>query len=110
MAQFESSKQQFVDVGATVVFIAAEKRHGLFRPENYFAQHPSSFPFLLDEDRSVTRAWGVYQRLRSNAINIARPATFIVDSAAIVRWLYVGSNQLDRPPMETVLQFAKAAR
>lgn len=110
MAQFESSKDQFKQAGISLVFIAAEKRLGIFKPEKFFAKHPSSFPFLLDEDRSVTKAWGVYQRLRTDAINIARPATFVVDSAGILRWIYVGTNQLDRAPVDTVLKEAAATR
>jgi peroxiredoxin Q/BCP len=110
MAQFESSKQRFIDAGITVVFIAAEKRSGLFKPEKFFRKNPSSYPFLLDEDRSVTKAWGVYQRLRADAINIARTATFVVDSAGLVRWIYVGTSQTDRPDLELVLSRAIAAR
>lgn len=109
MAQFESFKQQFAAAGIAVIFIAAEKRLGIFKPEKFFARRPSSFPFLLDEDRSVTKAWGLYQRLRTDAINIARPATFVVDSSGNVRWIYVGANQLDRAPIETVLKEATAA-
>lgn len=110
MAQFESSKQQFADAGVTVLFIAAEKREGIFKPERFFQKKPSSFPFLLDEDRVVTKAWGVYQRLGTDAINIARTATFIVDSREVVRWIYVGTSQHDRAPIEVVVKQARAAR
>ena len=107
MAQFESFRSQFEEAAVSVVFIAAEKRTGLFKPEKFFQQHPSSFPFLLDEDRSVTKAWGVYQRLRVDAIRIARPATFILDRKAFVQWIYVGQNQTDRARVEEVLGQAK---
>jgi len=110
MAQFESLKQQFADAGVTVIFVAAEKRAGMFKPERFFQKHPSSFPFLLDEDRSVTKAWGVYQRLGSDAINIARPATFIVDSRGTVRWIYVGTSQHDRASIEAVVDRAREAK
>jgi methyl-accepting chemotaxis protein len=109
MAQFEPLKEQFTTAGIRVVFIAAEKRIGMFKPEKFFLKHPSSFPFLLDEDRSVTKAWGVYQRLRADGVNIARPASFVVDNTGIVRWIYVGSNQFDRPPLEVVLEKGKLA-
>lgn len=110
MAQFEPLKQQFQDAGIKVAYIAAEKRTGIFKPERYFEKNPSSFPFLLDEDRSVTKAWGIYVRLAKDAFNIARPSTFIVDRSGTVRWIYLGENQLDRAPIETVLQQAQAAR
>ena len=110
MAQFESLKQQFADAGVTVIFIAAEKRAGMFNPEGFFQKHPSSFPFLLDEDRKVTKAWGVYQRLGTDAINIARPATFIVDARGTVRSIYVGTSQLDRAPIEAAIGKAREAK
>jgi peroxiredoxin len=108
MAQFEPKKSEIESAGS-LVYIAAEKRGGMFKPEKYLAEHPISFPFLLDEDRAVTKAYGVYQRLRLDAINIARPATFIVDRSATVRYIYIGANQSDRAPLEDVLSALRHA-
>ena len=104
MAQFELVKEEFATAGASVVYIAAEKRGGMFKPEKFFAQHPISLPFLLDENRAVTKAYGVYHRLGKDAFNIAHPATFIVGSDGTLRWIYVGENQHDRAPLERVLE------
>lgn len=104
MAQFEPLKAEFDQQKAKVWFIAAEKRHGIWSPEKFFETHPLSFPFLLDEDRAVTKAYGVYQRLGVDAINIARPATFVVGADRKIRFLYVGQSQVDRLPMEQVLR------
>ena len=62
MAQYESRKLDFSDAGVRVVFVAAQKREGIFHPEKHFAGQPGSFPFLLDEDRAVTKAYGVFHR------------------------------------------------
>ena len=104
MAQFEPVQAQIEKLGASLLFIAAEKRAGMFKPERFFAKHPASFPFLLDEDRAVTKAYGVHNPLALDAINIAKPATFVVDRAGLVQFIYVGSNQLDRAPMEQVME------
>jgi peroxiredoxin len=103
MAQFEPLKSQ-IEADGSLVFIAAEKREGLFRPEKYLTEHPISFPFLLDEDRAVTKAYGVYHRLGVDAVNIAHPATFVIDRAGMVRWIYVGKDQHDRAPLDQVLK------
>ena len=108
MAQFEPLANQLG--GASVVFIAAEKRSGFFHPEKFLREHPVSFPFLLDEDRTVTKAYGIYHRLGMDAINIARPATFVVDRNGVAQFVYVGSNQLDRAPVEEVLKAVRAQR
>ncbi len=94
-------------MGAALVYIAAQKRGGLFNPVTFLEKHPVSFPFLLDEDRSVTKAYGLYHRLGKDAIHIAHPATLVVDRAGIIRYIYRGENQADRAPIDQVLDALK---
>lgn len=108
MTQFESLKDEVGKSGGALVFIAAEKRGGLHKPEKYLLEHPISFPFLLDEDRSVTKAYGVYQRLGVDGFNIARPATFVIDPAGVIAYIHVGASQFDRAPTPEV--FAAAGK
>jgi peroxiredoxin len=89
--------------GAQLVFIAAEKRDGVWRPLRFFERHPISSIFLLDEDRSVTKAYGLHHALAPDAINIARPATLVIDRGSFIRYIYRGDNQLDRAPLDQVL-------
>ncbi len=97
-------------MGSQVVFIAAEKREGMHKPAKFLAQHPVSFPFLLDEDRRVTKAYGLYHRIGLDAINIAHPATLVIDRGGLVRYVYRGSSQQDRAAIEQVLDAAKKLR
>ena len=103
MAQFELVKDDLKSLGASLVYIAAEKRAGFFNPEKYLEKNPISFPFLLDEDRSVTKAYGLYHRLGKDAINIAHPATLLLDRTGVLQYVYRGENQADRAPIEDVL-------
>ncbi|MDP9263163.1 MAG: peroxiredoxin family protein [Acidobacteriota bacterium] len=107
MTQFESVKDEVGKSGAALVFIAAEKRGGLHKPEKYLVEHHISFPFLLDEDRSVTKAYGVYQRLGVDGFNIARPATFVIGPAGVIAYIYVGKSQFDRPPTQDIFNAAR---
>jgi len=102
MAQFESLKEKIHESGG-LLFIAAEKKNGMFNPQKFLEEHSVSFPFLLDEDRAVTKSYGVYQRLGFDAIRIARPATFVVGRDGLIKYSYVGSSQVDRAPMKDVL-------
>ncbi len=104
MAQFEPIKKEIENTGASLVYVAAEKRGGMFKPEQHLVEHPISFPFLLDEDRSVTKAYGVYHRLGRDAFNIARPATFVIDANKTIRMIYVGIDQRDRMPVQAILE------
>jgi peroxiredoxin len=102
MAQVEPLKDE-IERSGSLLYIAAEKRGGFFKPEKFLADHPVSFPFLLDEDRTVTKAYGIYHRLALDAINIARPATFIVDRSGVLRYVFVSQHQKDRADLKEVM-------
>src|SRR5213080_223565 len=108
MAQLEPLTAELDRKRVQLAYIAAEKRGGMFKPENYLEKHPVSFPFLLDEDRSVTKAYGLYHRLGKDAINIAHPTTLVIDGSSLVRYIYRGDNQADRAPINEVMSAVKA--
>lgn len=110
MAQLEPLAAEFHRDGAQLAYIAAEKRGGMFKPEAFLQNNPVSFPFLLDEDRAVTKLFGLYHRIGLDAFNIAHPATLVIDTGKMIRYLYRGSNQLDRAPMEQVVEAVKRIR
>jgi len=103
MVQLEPFKQQIAQLGGGLVYIAAEKREGVWNPAKYLSEHPVSSPFLLDEDRAVTKAYGLYHVFGHDAFRIAHPATLIVDRSGTVRYIYRGENQTDRAAVEEVL-------
>lgn len=109
MAQYESYKSEIESLGS-LVFVAAEKRGGIFKPEKFLEKQPISYPFLLDEDRAITKSYGVYIAMAVDSINIARPACFVLNREGIIQYLYLGANQLDRAPMEQVMPAFKNAR
>ena len=103
MAQVESRGPEIEAAGAQLVFIAAEKRDGVWKPGRFLEKHPISGVFLLDEDRTVTKVYGLHHALGTDAINIAHPATLVIDGGGAVRYLYRGDNQLDRAPLDEVI-------
>ena len=108
MAQFEPYKEG-IEGSGSLVFIAAEKRGGIFKPEKFLERQPTPFPFLLDEDRKVTKSYGIYVAMNIESINIARPACFVIDRNGVIKYLYLGKNQFDRAPMDEVMQAFKGA-
>src|SRR6516164_9828105 len=105
MAQFELRKNDLG--GAGLAYIAAEKRDGVWNPVKYLAKRPISFPFLLDEDRAVTKAYGLHHAFGHDALDIAHPATLVVDRGGTIRYLYRGDNQHDRAPLDEVVAAVK---
>jgi peroxiredoxin len=104
MAQVELMKIEIGQAGAELVYIAAEKARGVWNPAKFLQSHPVSYPFLLDEDRSVTKVYGLYHRLGMDAIHIAHPATLLVDRQRKVAYIYRGDNQTDRAPLSQVME------
>lgn len=110
MAQFESRKQDIEAAGAQVAFVAAEKHDGVWRPGTFLKKHPIPFPFLLDEDRAVTKEYGIHNAIAKDALNIAHPATFVIDRGGIVRYIYRGDNQSDRASLDEILRAVEQVR
>lgn len=110
MAQFESRKAEIEAEGVQLAFLAAEKREGVWKPAKHFEKHPVSFPFLLDEDRAVTRLYGLHHAFGHDALNIAHPATLVIDRGGVIRYLYRGDHQNDRAPLDEVLKAAEKFR
>ncbi len=107
MARVESIKDEIAQAGAELAFIAAEKRDGVFKPAKFLEKHPVSFPFLLDEDRVVTKIYGLYHLIGMDALNIAHPATLVVDRERNIGYIYRGDNQHDRAPLGEVMTAVK---
>jgi len=103
MAQFEPYQEE-IERRGSLVFVAAEKRGGIFKPEKFLERQPTPYAFLLDEDRKATKSYGIYVAMNIESINIARPACFVLDRNGVIKYLYLGSNQFDRAPMEQVMQ------
>jgi peroxiredoxin len=104
MAQLEPMKTEIEQAGAQLVYIAAEKSTGVWKPAKFLQSHPVSFPFLLDEDRVVTKAYGLYHRLGLDAVHIAHPATLVIDRDRKVGYIYRGDTQTDRAPFHQVME------
>jgi peroxiredoxin len=103
MTQFESRLPEIEAAGAQLAFIAAEKRDGVWKPGKFCEKHPIASVFLLDEDRTVTRDYGLHHAFGADAVNIAHPATLIIDRDRWVRYIYRGDNQHDRAPLDEVI-------
>lgn len=107
MARVESIKDEIAQARVELAFIAAEKRDGVFKPSKFLEKNPVSFPFLLDEDRVVTKNYGLYHLIGMDALNIAHPATLVIDRDRTIRYIYRGDNQHDRAPLPDVLAAIK---
>lgn len=86
--------------GLDVLVVLCQKRENVAA---WRAKHPLPFPILIDEDRSRAKRWGVYAPFSYDGIHIARPATFIVDTAGVARYARISRHQLDPAPFKEIL-------
>jgi peroxiredoxin len=64
------------------------------------------FSLLADVEGEVIRRYGIWDEKGE----ISRPAIFIIDRAAIVRYAYVGEDFADRPGDQQVYDAMNAAK
>ena len=69
----------------------------------WLARHPQPFPWLLDGDRAVIKAYGVYNRISYDAFRMAHPAAVLIDDQGVVRFIYRCSTQWDIPDSGAML-------
>ncbi len=69
------------------------------------------FPFLLDPDAEIIKAWRLFNDADSRGRLIPHPTVVILDAGGVVRYLYVETNYRLRPPAaEVVEQLQRATR
>jgi peroxiredoxin len=80
--------------------VLAQKRDTVRR---YIEETGLPFDILIDERRDVSRAYGVWHRIGIDALNIARPAVFLIDQDASIRYSFIGDNQREYPTQNEIL-------
>lgn len=77
-----------------IVIVVGQKRKAV---KKWMEENPMPFPFLIDENREVIKAFDVYHLIGKDALNIAHPSMFLVSEDQRIAFAYVGKNQADRP-------------
>jgi peroxiredoxin len=104
IAQLRDRFEEIRTHGLDVLVVLCQKRPSVAA---WLAKHPLPFPILIDDDRSRAKRWGVYVALSYDAIHMARPATFIVDTAGAVLYARLSRHQRDPAPFEEILTVAE---
>jgi peroxiredoxin len=69
----------------------------------YVEERGLPFFILVDEDRAVTKQYGVWQRINYDAWNMPRPALFVIDKTGVIRAVFVGETQAEFPTPDEVM-------
>lgn len=93
--------REIQQAGLDVVVVLCQKRDIV---ADWLAANPVPFPVLVDDDRSRAKAWGAYLRVSYDSLNIARPASFVVEPTGLLRYARISSNQLDTASIDEILR------
>jgi peroxiredoxin len=73
MGRLRQDASHFAGAGVKLLGVVAQKRTRL---KAWLDRNPLPFPMLADEERAVSRAYGVYVAINFESFRIARPSTF----------------------------------
>jgi|BarGraNGADG00312_2_1021985.scaffolds.fasta_scaffold02512_6 peroxiredoxin len=101
MGHIRSIFEEFEKRGTRVAAVLAQN---MDKVEEYAERKEFPYPLLVDEDRSVVKAYGVYVHVNFESYNISRPGDFILDKDGRIKYMYIGSSQFDFPDDDEVLK------
>lgn len=97
--ELASEHGMFKDLGAQVVAVTCERPAPLI---DYVNRTHLPFSVAIDADRSVTKAYGVFQRFALPLWNIARPSTFLIDTCGFVRYAFTARLSIHAAELDEV--------
>ena len=99
LEELKSHHERFRELSCKVVSIVCERMETVTA---YLETHPVPFPVLIDADRNVARAYGVWRRFSLPLWNIARPSSFLLDRCGYVHYAYVARLQIHAARLEEI--------
>jgi peroxiredoxin len=90
-----------------VVAVVSQKSESVRR---FIEETGLPFNILVDESRNVLKAYGVWHRIGLDALNIARPALFLVDRSGRIRYSFIADRQHEYPSHEEIVGALESLR
>lgn len=100
LAQVASSYETIRSLDAELIAISADARSATLEAAE---ARTWTFPLVSDPDLTIIDRYGVRDDADQAGRLIARPATFVLDGAGIVRFCHVGADRQDRPALGAIL-------
>lgn len=99
--ELAASSDRFRDLKGTPLLISCEEAEGAGK---FLEEGGCPFSLLIDVHFEASQAFGVFQKFSWGAINVARPASFIIDRCGYVRLSHVGSSPIDGAAVDGLLE------
>lgn len=70
----------------------------------YIEETGLPFDVLIDERRAMAKAYGVWHRIGLDALNIARPAVFLIEEDGSIGYSFIGDSQKEYPTQDDLMK------
>jgi len=84
-----------------VVGVLPQNRDAVRR---YIEETGLPFDVLIDDRRDMAKAYGVWHRIGLDALNIARPAVFLIEEDGSIGYSFIGDNQKEYPTQDDLMK------
>jgi peroxiredoxin len=84
-----------------VVGVLPQNRDAVRR---YIEETGLPFDVLIDGRRDMAKAYGVWHRIGLDALNIARPAVFLIEEDGSIGYSFIGDSQKEYPTQDDLMK------
>ena len=88
-------------MGVQVTAVVSQSSQAVRR---YIEETGLPFNILIDDSRTVLKAYGVWHAVGLASWNIARPALFLIDPSRAIRYSFVADRQHEFPSHEEIVE------
>ncbi|MCG8622915.1 MAG: peroxiredoxin family protein [Proteobacteria bacterium] len=64
----------------------------------------TALPLLADPGSSIHEAVGIVEPYRFHNRDMYLPATLLIDKQGVLRWIYIGKKNSDRPSLDLIVE------
>ena len=98
--QVQRDHPRYVEQNVRIAVVSGQGEDAVRR---WLAQNSLPFPWLVDDDRSVLQAYGVYNHMSYDAWRMAHPSAILIAPTGRITWIYRCSHQWDIPKSDVMM-------
>ncbi|MEC9353388.1 MAG: peroxiredoxin family protein [Planctomycetota bacterium] len=100
ITELAEAKERLEELGGNLLIVSCEDPGSA---GSYLDAGTCPFSLLADPAFEASEAFCVFQKFSWGAVNVARPASFIIDRCGFLRYCHTGSSPLDAAPLDELI-------
>ena len=107
ITELAGAKECIEDLGGNLLIVSCEDPGSA---GSYLDAGTCPFSLLADPAFEASQVFCVFQKFSWGAVNVAQPASFIIDRCGFLRYCHTGSSPLDAAPLDELLGSLRSLR